>query len=99
MAGVAAGIGTHSLAGNHQPGGSHGGHEDGQPGPSAPGRHPTQDSNCPACQFLAQKPALTTAVAPVASAALVQEVAVSAPARVVRGVFSAWQSRAPPAFA
>jgi hypothetical protein len=48
---------------------------------------------------LAEKPALTTAVAPVASAALVQEVAVPAPARPASGVFSAWQSRAPPAFA
>ncbi len=91
--------GAHGLADNHGPGGRHGGHEDGQPAPGAPGRHATQDDNCPACQFLAQKPAPTAVVAPVAAAALVEEVAFLAPARPAAGVFSAWQSRAPPALA
>ena len=65
--------GTHALAGNHQPGGSHGGHQDGQPARRSR-RHPTQDSNCSVCQFLAQKPALRRPSRRY-SAALVQEVA------------------------
>jgi hypothetical protein len=91
--------GSHRLADNHAADDSHSSHENGCPAPAAPDRRPAQDSNCAACQFLAQKPAMLTVVAPTASAAMVEDVAVASASRANVGVFSAWQSRAPPAFA
>jgi hypothetical protein len=64
------------------------------PAPCSPDTH-----ECPVCQFLAQQPAPAAEVALVDSSELVQEVASAAPVSVVRGVFAAWHSRAPPTFA
>jgi hypothetical protein len=67
--------------------------------PNAPSPCPSDDSNCSVCQFLAQKPAPTAEVVPVTAGVLVQEVFSPPPARITVGVFSAWHSRGPPAFA
>jgi hypothetical protein len=57
------------------------------------------DHDCPVCQFLAQKPAPATIVAPEMLSTLVQDAAAAAPCCSSPGVFTAWQSRAPPALA
>jgi hypothetical protein len=67
--------------------------------PSAPAQCPSDGGHCPVCHFLGQKPAPAAEVAAAISCTLVQEVSSPAPARMVVGVFSAWQSRAPPVFA
>ncbi len=64
---------------------------------SAP--HPSDCNHCPVCQFLAQTPAPVAEVAIEGDGLLVQELASPAPACAAVGVFSAWQSRAPPCFA
>ena len=78
---------------------NHHGHgkEDSCPGASA--AHSTEGHDCSVCQFLAQKPAPVADVAPESASTLVQEVAAPAPACPVRGVFTAWHSRAPPVVA
>jgi hypothetical protein len=68
--------------------------EQSRPGVSA--AHASEDDDCSVCQFLAQKPAPVAVVAPVGVSTMVQDVAAPSPARVVRIVFTAWQSRAPP---
>ena len=67
--------------------------------PNVPGQCPSDDGNCPVCHFLSQKPAPAAEVAAVSLGTLVQEVSTPSPASVIVGAFSAWQSRAPPAFA
>ena len=67
--------------------------------PSAPAPCPSDNSHCPVCQFLAQKPAPTAEVVPVTTGVLVQEAFSPPPARIAVVVFSAWHSRGPPAFA
>jgi hypothetical protein len=67
--------------------------------PKAPARCPSDGSKCSVCQFLGHKPAPAAEVTPVASGTLVQELSLPAPASVIAGLFSAWQSRAPPVFA
>ena len=67
--------------------------------PTTPGQCPSDSGNCPVCHFLSQKPAPAAEVAAVSLGTLVQEVSSPAPARFVVGAFSAWHSRAPPAFA
>jgi hypothetical protein len=78
-------------------------HHDGQcsapTGPKVPASCPTDDSNCSVCKFLAQKPAPTAEVVLANAGTLVQETVFPTPASVTVGVFSAWHSRAPPAFA
>jgi hypothetical protein len=59
----------------------------------------TDGHDCSVCQFLAQTPAPAAEVAPVRVSTLAQDVIVAAPACVARGVFTAWQSRAPPVLA
>ncbi len=79
---------------------THNGHGEEQPRPGVSASHPADDEHdCSVCQFLAQKPAPVAFVAPATSTALVQEVAASAPACAVGGVFTAWRSRAPPVLA
>jgi hypothetical protein len=65
--------------------------------PRAPARCPGDDGRCSVCQFLGQKPIPAAEVTTVVCGTLVQEVSAPAPARGVVRVFSAWQSRAPPA--
>ncbi|MCE5302594.1 MAG: hypothetical protein LLF97_05725 [Planctomycetaceae bacterium] len=76
-------------------------HHHGQDGPSSPrpgvsASHGEPHSECSVCQFLAQKPAPAAVVAVVDAGRLVQTVVPSLPCRLSSGVFSAWQSRAPP---
>ncbi|MEN6407764.1 MAG: DUF2946 family protein [Thermoguttaceae bacterium] len=65
-----------------------------RPGVSA--LHGDQHGECSVCQFLAQKPAPVAVVAVADVGQLVQTVVSSSLSRVSTGVFSAWQSRAPP---
>ena len=67
--------------------------------PSDPAQCPSDAGHCPVCQFLGQKPVPVAEAAPDVSGTLVQEVSSLAPASIVVGAFSAWHSRAPPAFA
>jgi hypothetical protein len=64
-----------------------------------PSPHPSDGNHCAVCQFLAQKPAPVAEVAIVDNGLLVQELASPAPTCAAVGVFSAWQSRAPPCLA
>lgn len=61
--------------------------------------YPSDGDHCSVCQFLAQKPAPVAELATVGDGLLVQELASPAPMCPAVGVFSAWQSRAPPCFA
>ena len=88
-----------TIAGDAAAGHSHGASGENHSGPKSPAPRPADNHDCPVCQFLAQKPAPTAEVALVSCGVLVQEAFFSAPARMVVGVFSAWQSRAPPVFA
>jgi hypothetical protein len=83
----------------HAQSSAHGAPDDHSPRPSAPSPCPSDNSHCSVCQFLAQKPAPTAEVAPVTAGVLVQEAFLPPPAHVTAGVFSAWRSRGPPAFA
>jgi hypothetical protein len=67
--------------------------------PGAPSRCPADDGRCSVCQFLGQAPAPTAEVVLISSGTLVQEVSSPPPPRLAIGVFSAWHSRGPPAFA
>jgi len=67
--------------------------------PGDPVQCPSDAGHCAVCHFLGQKPVPTAEVAPVISGTLVQEVFSPAPTRILVGAFSAWHSRAPPAFA
>ncbi len=67
--------------------------------PKTPARCPSDGSHCPVCHFLSHKPAPAAEVAVAVSGTLMQEAPSPVPARVIAGVFSAWQSRAPPCFA
>lgn len=70
--------------------------------PSRPGfaaSHAEKDHDCSVCQFLAQKPAPLATVAPADISNLVQNVVSPVPPCFLGTLFSAWQSRAPPAFA
>ena len=60
---------------------------------------PSDGRHCPVCQFLAQTSAPAAEVATEGDGLLVQELASPAPRCAAVGVFSAWQSRAPPCFA
>ncbi|MEN6458428.1 MAG: DUF2946 family protein [Thermoguttaceae bacterium] len=84
----------HTLADNAS-------HKDDQHGssPKCPDRHPAPDNHCPACQFLAHNLALTAVVAASTCSPFVGDVVAFVPSTVSHDVFSAWQSRAPPAFA
>jgi hypothetical protein len=74
----------------------HEGHEEAsRPGVSA--SHLAESHYCAVCEFLAQKPAPATCVAVVEAGELVQSVAATMPVFRVAAIFSAWQSRAPPA--
>jgi hypothetical protein len=84
-----------SLFHDHSDDCSHDDHS--RPGVSA--SHFADGHECPICQFLAQKTAPVEVVTPVHSTALVQHVALSSPLHVLSEAFSAWHSRAPPAFA
>jgi Protein of unknown function (DUF2946) len=77
----------------------HGEHGEDQARPGVSSSHPGDDQDCSVCQFLAQKPAPLADAAPSDFSALVQRVAPSAPECIVGGLFSAWQSRAPPVLA
>jgi len=57
------------------------------------------DADCPVCQFLSHKPAPVNDVPTTHVTTLFEKVATAAPVHVSGGVFAAWQSRAPPAFA
>jgi hypothetical protein len=76
---------------------SHHGHGEGPSRPGVSAAHAADDHDCSICQFLAQKPAPAVEMAPEIASTLVQDVAAPAPLCPVRGVFAAWQSRAPPA--
>ncbi|MCE5267825.1 MAG: hypothetical protein LLG00_08055 [Planctomycetaceae bacterium] len=89
----------HREAGDCGPRDCHHKHGEHRSCPGSSERHRCQDSKCAACQFLAEKPSLTTIVSAAWSAALVQTVVSSAPTRPSIDVFTAWQSRAPPLFA
>jgi hypothetical protein len=78
---------------------NHHGHGEGPSRPGVSASDAADDHDCSVCQFLAQKPAPAADIAPAAASTLVADVAASAPSCPVRGVFAAWQSRAPPAFA
>lgn len=78
---------------------NHHGHGKEDPRPGASAAHATEDHDCSVCQFLAQKPAPAANVTPESASTLVQEVAAPAPVCPVRGVFTAWYSRAPPVVA
>jgi hypothetical protein len=67
--------------------------------PGVAASHCEGQDECSVCQFLAQKPAPMAEVAPADLGTLVQELAASSPESATCGVFNAWQSRAPPAFA
>ena len=67
--------------------------------PGDPVQCPSDAGHCAVCHFLGQKPVPTAEVAPVISGTLVQEVFSPAPTPILVGAFSAWHSRAPPAFA
>jgi hypothetical protein len=71
----------------------------GRNAPKTPAQCPSDDGHCSVCHFLGHKPAPAAEVAAVVSGALVQEVSSPISACVIVGVFSAWQSRAPPCFA
>lgn len=73
--------------------------DDGDQRPGFAASHSGDSHDCSVCQFLAQKPAPTSDVAPVELSALVQQVAAVPLALCMCGIFTAWQSRAPPAFA
>ena len=77
----------------------HDGDHDESHRPGFAASHCESSDECSVCQFLAQKPAPMAEVTPVGSGTLVQELAASSPESAECGVFSAWQSRAPPAFA
>jgi hypothetical protein len=77
----------------------HGTHDESRHAPVSLKRCPTDDTKCPVCQFLAQKPAPVDPIASVTSAERVEEVVGIAPACSSAGVFTAWHSRAPPAIA
>jgi hypothetical protein len=74
----------------------HHGHNKGPSRPGVSAAHAADDHDCSVCQFLAQKPAPAAEIAPEIASALVQDIAAPAPLCLVRGVFAAWQSRAPP---
>ena len=75
--------------------------EDGAHGnaPKTPAQSPSDGKHCSVCQYLAHKPAPTAAITAADAELLVQEVPRPKLARVLIDSFSAWQSRAPPAFA
>lgn len=77
----------------------HDGDQDESHRPGVAASHGEGQDECSVCQFLAQKPAPMAEVEPVESGTLVQELAAPSPESAMSGVFSAWQSRAPPAFA
>jgi hypothetical protein len=86
----------------HEQSPSHGAMDDHSPCSQAPSDHSPGslgDNHCSVCQFLAQKPAPTAEVVSETPGALVQEAFMPPPARIAVGVFSAWHSRGPPAFA
>jgi hypothetical protein len=67
--------------------------------PKTPTHGPSDGKHCSVCQYLAHKPAPTAGVTAADAGLLVQEVSSLRLARVAVDSFSAWQSRAPPAFA
>ena len=71
-------------------------HGEGRSYPVAPADGST---DCPVCQFLAQKPAPAAELPPPRLESMVEEAVAPVPARVARGVFTAWRSRAPPSVA
>jgi hypothetical protein len=84
---------AHKTSADHDRGDSSHSHA-----PGVPSQCP-DDENCSACQFLAHKPAPITPAAATDAGTLIEEAFTPSPARVVAGVFSAWQSRGPPTFA
>jgi hypothetical protein len=74
-------------------------HDHHDEGPTRPGVADSQaddDHDCSVCQFLAQKPAPTSLIAPESVRGLVQCIFPPAPRCVALDAFSAWRSRAPP---
>ena len=67
--------------------------------PGVSGSHFADDHDCLVCQFLAQKPAPAAEITTSSSSPLVQNVFAPALPHAANDLFSAWHSRAPPAFA
>ena len=61
--GCCGGHAVHTPAGNHGPGGSRGGHEDGQPGPAIPAGIPPRTAIAPPASFWPRSRALTAVCA------------------------------------